>query len=280
VGEILVHEGSRVHAGDVLLKLDCRPVEAEVHNREARLAAAQASYERYHNGSRPDEIAVGEAVVRYSQARAEEAQKTLERTEALQEGVTVTTARILEVRRDARIAAAQLEEARARLSLLKAGFREEDIRQAQALRDAAAADLAATRAQLELCSVRAPVDGVVLDVLATPGQFISTAVPQPLLHMVEDGPLRIRAEVELRDLARVCTSQTATVAAESFPNAKIRAQVATVDPAVAARSIAPASADVHGKDIVPVILDVDRTAPALPIGSVVTVHFDSCPSKT
>jgi len=115
VGEVLVREGNRVQAGQVLVKLDCRSLEADAHTREAHLAAAQATYDRFRNGSRPDEIAVGEAVLGYSQARLDEARKTLQRTQALQEGVTVTTARVLEVERDARIAAAQLEEAKARL---------------------------------------------------------------------------------------------------------------------------------------------------------------------
>ena len=138
VDEILVREGDHVAAGQVLIKLDCQSNEAEVRARVAQLEAAQAALDRAYNGSRPDEIAVGKAVVGYSQARSEEAQKTLDRTEALKEGITVTTAHILEVQRDARIAAAQLEEAKARLSLLQAGSREEDVRQAKALRDATA----------------------------------------------------------------------------------------------------------------------------------------------
>ncbi len=232
VSEILVHEGSRVQAGQLLVKLDCAPQEADVRTRQAHLAAAQATYDRFRNGSRPDEIAVGEAVVSYSQARAEEAEKALQRTLELQEGVTVTTARVLEVKRDARIAAAQLAEARAQLNLLRAGSREEDIRQAKALRDAAAADLDASRDRLNQCSVNAPVDGVVLDVLINQGQFLSLAVPQPLLHIVRDGPSRVRAEVALRDLPHVCPQQRASIAAEAFPNAAIKAQVASISPAV------------------------------------------------
>ena len=280
VSELAAHEGDHVRSGQTLVKLDCRPLEADARTREAHLAATQASFDRFRNGSRLDEIAVGEAVVRYSQARAEEAQKTLDRNEALQEGVTVTMARILEVKRDARITAAQLEEARARLSLLRAGSREEDIRQAQALRDAAVADLDAARARLDLCSVRAPVDGVVLDVLVNQGQFLSTAVPQPLLHIVQNGQLRIRAEVELKDAARVCASQTATVSAEAFPNATIHAQVASIGVAVTPRSIATPAPDARAKDIVPVILNVERGSPALPIGSTATIRFDPCPPKT
>ncbi|HTP92941.1 MAG TPA: HlyD family efflux transporter periplasmic adaptor subunit [Xanthobacteraceae bacterium] len=280
VSEVLVHEASRVHAGQTLLKLDCRSIEGDMHSREAQLAAAQANFERVRNGPRPDEVKVGEAVVGYSQARAEEAQKTLDRTEDLKEGVTVTTARVLEVQRDARIAAAQLEEARARLSLLRAGSREEDIRQAEALRNAAAAEVESLRARVDQCTVRAPVDGVVLDVLANQGQYLSLAVPEPLLHIVPDGQLRVRAEIELRDWAHVCILQNATVAAEGFTSATIRGHVGSISPTVTARSLPAVSSDSGGKDVVPVTLELARGGPALPIGLPVTVHFEACPSKT
>lgn len=280
VSEVLVHEGSKVRAGQDLIKLDCRPVEAEVRSRQAQLAAAQATFERFRNGSRPDEITVGEAVVGYSQARADEAGKTLERTEAMHEGVTVTTARVLEVKRDARITGAQLEEARARLSLLRAGSREEDVRQAEALRNVAAAEADAARARLEQCSVRAPVDGVVLDVLATPGQFLSTAVPQPLLHMIQDGAFRVRAEIEPRNFAQVCVSQSATVIADAFPKSLIHAQVASVGLEVSPRSVAGDAPAARDRDVVAVILNIAPGSPTLPIGLPVMARFDPCPPKT
>lgn len=280
VGDVLVHEGSRVQAGQLLVKLDCRPQELDVSARQARLAAAQATYDKFRNGSRPDEIAVGEAVVNFSKARADEAQKTLQRTLELQEGVTVTQARVLEVQRDARIAQAQLAEAQAQLNLLRAGAREEDIGQAKALRDAAAADLDAARARLDQCSVAAPADGVVLDVLINKGQFLSVAVPQPLLHIVPDGPARVRAEVALADLPHVCVQQHATIAAEAFPNAAMQAQVVTISPEVSRTTAAGASAHPDSGDAVAVVLTMDRGAPALPIGLPVSVHFQPCPTKS
>jgi multidrug resistance efflux pump len=283
VAEVLVHEGDRVGAGQLVVKLDCRPLDAEVQARTAHLAAAQATYDRFRNGPRPDEIAVGQAVVGYSQARAEEAKKTLERAEALQEGVTVTTAHLLEVKRDARIAAAQLEEARARLNLLRAGSREEDIRDAKALRDAAAADLEATRARLAQCSITAPAAGTVLDVDVNAGQFLSLAVPQPLLHIVPDGPARVRAEVALHDFTRLCAGQHATIAAETAPSAAIDAQLASIGPAVTTRGrIAAAGMSAAGgsENVIGVLLTLAHGAPALPIGLPVTVRFAACPSKS
>ena len=107
IEEVLVQPWSRVHAGDLLITLDCRPIEAEVEARAAQLAAAEAVFDRVRNGPRPAEITVGEAAVGYSEARADEAKKALDRTLALHEGVSVTTARIMEAQRDARVSAAQ-----------------------------------------------------------------------------------------------------------------------------------------------------------------------------
>jgi multidrug resistance efflux pump len=280
VGGVLVREGERVHAAQTLVKLDCRLIEADLRGREAQLRAAQATFDRYRNGSRPDEITVGEAGVRFSTARADEAEKALERADAMQEGVTITTARMLEVKRDARIASAQLEEARAKLSLLRAGSREEDLRQAEAARDAAMAQVETGRVRLDQCVIRAPADGVVLDVLATPGQFVSTAIPQPLLRVLADGPPRVRTEIDVRDLMHVCLSQSASVATDAFPDLDIHAAVASVSPTVAARPTSAAAAQTHDSQVVPVLLELDRTAPSLPIGSIVTVRFDPCPSKS
>jgi HlyD family secretion protein len=285
VSDILVHEGSRVQAGQLLVKLDCTAEEADVRVRQAQLAAAQATYDKFRNGPRPDEISVGEAVVNFSKARANEAEKTLQRTLALQEGVTVTTAHILEVKRDARIAEAQLAEARAQLDLLRAGSREEDVRQAKALRDAAAAELDKSRALLDQCSIKAPIAGVVLDVSVNPGQLLSLAVPQPLLHIVPDGPPHIRAEVALADLGHVCIQQHARIAAEAFPNAAMQAQVASISPTVSRAGMGSAAgaadpANAQAGDVAGVVLKLDQGAPALPIGLPVTVHFQACASKS
>jgi multidrug resistance efflux pump len=286
VSDILVHEGSRVQAGQLLVRLGCAAEEADLRIRKAQLAAAQATYDKFRNGPRPDEIAVGEAVVNFSKARADEAEKTLQRTLALQEGVTVTTAHILEVKRDARIAEAQLAEARAQLDLLRAGSREEDIRQAKALRDAAAAEADKSRALLDQCSIKSPVAGVVLDVSVNQGQLLSLAVPQPLLRIVPDGPPRVRADVAVADLSHVCVQQHARIAAEAFPNAAMTAHVASISPAVERAGTGSSAgaadpADPGADDVATVVLDVDQGAPpSLPLRLPVTVHFQACASKS
>jgi multidrug resistance efflux pump len=279
IQQVLVHEWSHIRAGDLLVTIDCQPIEAEVEARAAQLGAAEAIFDRMRNGHRPAEIAVGEAAVGYSKARADEAQKTLDRTLLLREGVSVTTARILEVQRDARVFAAQLAEARAKLALLREGYREEEVREAYARMNDAEAALANARARLEQCSVRSPVDGVVADVLASRGQFVSLAVPATLMHVIADGELLVRTEIEPRDMARLCLDQSATVTPDALPNIAMHAKVKAISPVLIPRSLAATAVD-RAREVQPVVLSLENGDRTVPIGMPVTVRFEPCPSRS
>jgi HlyD family secretion protein len=182
IAKISVADGAHVKAGQILLQVDCRPIEEDIKARSAILDAQQAAFERTRNGPRPEEIAIGEANLGVAQARAEEAHDALDRASALTTGITITKAQFLEIQRNARVTAAQLEDAKKKLALLHAGSRQEDIAEAAARRDAAAGQLAEAKARLDQCSIRAPADGVV-NVLANVGQFVSTYAPVTLLRL-------------------------------------------------------------------------------------------------
>jgi multidrug resistance efflux pump len=185
VQAILAKNGERVAVGQVLIRLDCRPLEKEIDYRSASLAAAEALLTRVRNGPRPEEIAIAEAGLGVSTARAEEAHGALWRANALQPGVTVTRAQLFNVERDSRIADAQQSDASKKLALLKAGSRIEDIDETRAKRDAAAALLEEGRAELDQCSIRAPASGVV-QFTTTIGQFVSIYAPAPLATLTAD----------------------------------------------------------------------------------------------
>ncbi len=185
VRSMLVRDGAHVEAGAVLAQLDCRPLEKEIAFRAASLAAAEAAFERVRNGPRPEEIAIGEAGVGVAQARAEEARATLDRAHGLVVGVSITLAQLLVDERDSRVADAVLVDARKKLALLKVGSRYDDIAEAKARRDSAAALLEEGKAELDQCSVRAPAAGTV-KVLVTLGQFVSTYAPTTLVQLTPD----------------------------------------------------------------------------------------------
>jgi len=185
VQTINVADGDHVEADHVLITLDCGPLAKDLDVLAASLQAAEANYERVRNGPRPEEIEIGEAGVGVAAARAEEARAALDRANAMQVGVSITLAQRLVVERDSRVADAVLMDARKKLALLEAGSRAEDVAEAKARRDQAAAMLEERKADFDQCTVRAPVAGTV-KVLVTLGQYVSTFAPTTLVQLKPD----------------------------------------------------------------------------------------------
>jgi multidrug resistance efflux pump len=176
IERLFVKEGDRIKSGQVLLQVDCKVIEAEIHEREAEVEAADMALKKLKAGARDEELALAVAEVRASKARAEEAKKAYERVQSLPEGVS-TRSRLNELERDSKIAEALFLESRERLNMLQAGARGEDVGEAEAKKAAAVAALEHARAELDQCTVRSPIDGVVLATHAMPGQFLTTAAP-------------------------------------------------------------------------------------------------------
>jgi HlyD family secretion protein len=217
IAQLLVQSGEHVEAGQHLLRIDCRVVEAEKVARASDLAASEAVFERVSHGSRPEEIAIGEANVNLAQARLHEAQKEFDRAQALHEGVTVTRVQIDQAERDARMATAMLEEVRAKLVLLKVGSRAEDIAAAAAQREAARARLEEAAARLTYCTLDAPISGIILNTKVTLGQLVSTMAPTTLLTMVDDSKRRVQAFVGERDVSKICLGEQAQITSDDIP---------------------------------------------------------------
>jgi multidrug resistance efflux pump len=217
IAELLVGPGTRVAAGQHLVKVECGPIERELDARKSDLDASEAAFLRTLHGPRREEIAIGVANVNHADARLREAERTLQRIHALHEGFTVTRVQIDQAERDARMAAALLDESRAKLALLNAGSREEDITETRSRRDAARRRVEETAARLGRCSVDAPTDGIVLATNVSPGQLVSTMAPVILLTMVDDSTRRIRAYVDERDVPKLCPGQHARLSADGVP---------------------------------------------------------------
>jgi HlyD family secretion protein len=272
IAEVLVHPSDHVRAGQPLVRVECGSIERELTARKADLEAAEAALLRTIHGPRAEEIAIGVANVNLAEARSLEAQKSLQRTGQLHEGFTVTRVQIDLAQRDAHIAAAQLDEMRAKLALLKAGSRQEDIDEARARRDAAKDRVEEAAARLAYCSVDAPVGGMILTTNVVPGQLVSTTVPVTLLTMVDDSKRRVRAFVDERDVAKLCVHQRARVSADGIAGLQADGAVETIGVAVADNPFATNTA----RQFRQVMLSIADKEPQMPIGLRVSIAFSPC----
>jgi HlyD family secretion protein len=273
VSELLVKAGQHVQAGQPLLRIDCRDLEGEVAARQSDLAASEAVFARVTHGSRPEEIAIGEANVNLAEARLHEAQKAFDRAQALHEGVTVTRVQIDQAERDARMASAMLEEVRAKLVLLKVGSREEDIAEASARRDAAKGRLDEAVARVSYCTVVAPINGAIQSIRVSRGQLVSTMAPMTLITMADNSTRRVRAFVSERDISQVCPGEQAQITVDGA-TVQSAGLIENIAQDVIENPFEPGSARFHE-----VTLSLSGGDRQIPIGSTVSVSLAGCPGR-
>ncbi len=272
IAALLVKAGDNVQPGQHLVRVECSNVERELEARRSDLAAAESFYLRTLHGPRAEEISVGIANVNLADARLQEAEKVLRRTQQLHEGFTVTRVQIDQAQRDARMAAALLDEMHAKLALLKAGSREEDITEARSRRDAAKGRVEEAAARLGYCSVDAPINGIVLNTNVSPGQLVSTMVPVTLLTMVDDSTRRVRAFVDEGEISKVCLRQPARITADAVPSMQMDGVVENIGAAVVENPLAHDAS----RQFRQVMLSVSGDQQQTPIGLRVSVQFSPC----
>jgi HlyD family secretion protein len=204
VTEVYVTVGSMVKAGEPLFKLDDRALQAELAIRQTTLKQAQERLARLLSLPRPEEIPPAEARVKEAEASLADAKHQFALMESVTDRRAISQDELNRRRFAVEVAAAKLKQARAELTLLKAGSWKPDIDIARAEVAAAEAQVKATETDVERLTVRAPVNGQVLQVKVRVGEFAQTGVLQtPLILLGNVDHLHVRVDVDENDAWRV-----------------------------------------------------------------------------
>lgn len=102
----------------------------------------------------------------------------------------------------------------------------------------ARAELSLTETAVERTRIRAPFEGTVLNVFAKEGEIAAPSPEAPLLLIGDLTTLRVRAEVEERDVTKVRPSQRVVVRADAFPDREFEGKVTSVAAALDSPRIA------------------------------------------
>ena len=164
VTHVFAKVGDRVNAGQQLFQIDDRELRAQAAVREAALLSARAELERVLNQPRPEEIPVAEAKVAEAQASLENAKVVLAKWQRVENPNAVSPVELREAKLKVQIADAQVKQAQADLALLKAGAWGPDKDIARAKVASAEAQVEAAKTDLSRLTVKASVDGTVLQV--------------------------------------------------------------------------------------------------------------------
>ena len=237
VDKVLVKANDRVFAGEPLIRLSDDEL-------RARLAAADAQV-AVRERARDERAATGRAGNR---RKAEDAVADAERAVYDARSAVDRAAAGLRANGgpDADLTAARLALTRAQDEL---STRQEELRTIEA--DAplptalegqlsiARAEHAVARSALDKMTIRAPIDGTVLQVNVRAGELATPASLQPPLLLADLSALCVRAELDERDLGSVKVGQAVSVRAAAFPGRDFEGSVSSIAPLVEPGRLAP-----------------------------------------
>lgn len=224
IASVEVAEGAKVRAGDPLVILEQDVERSTLAAAQADYDGAQADYARVRKGSRSEDIDAADADAAAALARAAQSADTLKRTEALAANGHVSPDELDRARRAAEADKATADQADARRRAAVNGSRKEDVAAALARVDAAKARRDEAAARLEQRTVRAPIDGEILQVLVRAGEY-ETPGGGTLLSMGDTSTLRVRMDVDERDIAKLKLGDTALLRASALAGRDIPAKV-------------------------------------------------------
>ncbi len=119
---------------------------------------------------------------------------------------------------------------KARLQNLAEQPRQEDVDLARARLEEARANLEVARQRLAQAQILAPYDGTITRLYLKAGQDTSSS--QPILHMVREPGLELRADVDENNLGRLRAGQLALVSCDAYPEASFQARLREIAPEV------------------------------------------------
>jgi HlyD family secretion protein len=234
IARVLVEEGARVQAGQVLATLD-----DELAQRN--LALAQR------------EVLQAEQDLRRGNVELAAAERELKRLEPLARVETVPRQELDRARDAHALAVVAAQASRAAIATARAR-------------------LSVAAREVEERRIVAPLDGQIIQRQARPGNGVSALNVTPLFLFVPDVPKIVRAELGEQYLAAVAPNQRAEIILEAEPGKRWQGRVLRIGRVVGARTPSDDPAEKQDNRVVEVVVALDA-ADALLIGQRVVVRF-------
>ncbi len=222
--QVMVEEGARVEAGELLIRLDSDEAEATVRNAEAALERAQAELRQIETVQRPT---AAEAQTR-AELELAQARRDYRRAETFAAEGFASPAEAEQRKKALDAAASRLRSAR--MALLAVQPQGSEYQTAAARLHEAEALLEQARSRLGYTFIRAPSAATVIERRIEPGDIVQPGTP--LMLLASAGATLIEVQLDERHLGRIRTGQPALASADAYPERRFMAKVSFIGPAV------------------------------------------------
>ena len=284
VTEVLVKDYEHVKAGQALVRIDTRSYEAALAQAEAQRANAQAQLANSAQTQSQNQATLGakQATLAAAQAEAARAQAELQRVEELAGRGSVSLNERDKVRAAARLAATNVDKARADITIGHESIKATTVNRAALTAAVKMADAQVQQARINLdnTTVHAPSDGQVSEVSVRKGQYV--AAGSQLLYVVPP-QLWVVANFKETQTAHVRIGQHASFTVDGLDGARLTGQVLEIAPATGSEFSVLKADNATGNftkvvQRLPVKIAIDpgqALAPRLRPGMSVIVHVDT-----
>ncbi len=209
IERVEVVEGTRVAPGDVLVVFDKQPAKVQLAKAEADVAEKQALLARLKNGYLPQELQMARRDLQRAEQDVEVKQHELDSLLPLWKRGEIPDLQYRKAQAALKAAEAMQGLSQAKLELLEAGTRPEEIAQAEAQLASAQAARDAAQLNLDYCRITSPIGGTVTGLLARKGMFVDQATT--LLTVIDLDTLFLEIRIPAKYAANIGTGAAVTV---------------------------------------------------------------------
>jgi HlyD family secretion protein len=272
IAQVLVEEGDRVTAGQVLARLQTNRLEAQIREMQAKNAAQQEVVKRLEAGTRRQEIEQARAEVTAARARVKNAMKNYERIRKASEAGATSQQALDNARVLLDVDQAQVKVKEKALNLALEGPRKEDIAAAKNTLKALKASLSLLRIRLSDMALTSPATGVIQNRILEPGEMASPNRPVVTLALTD--PKWVRAYVPEPYLGRINLGMKAKILSDSFPGQNYEGWIGFISPVAEFTPKTVETEDLRTKLVYEVRVFVHDSKDVLRLGMPITVIVD------
>jgi HlyD family secretion protein len=278
IAEVLVQLNDRVTAGDLMVRIDDEEAQAKMMAAEAEAAVRKRERDAETVGRLAQDRRSAEDSVANADRALFQVRRDLDRALANRRSGTATEDDVVKARAAVTAARERAEQERVGLRRVQATAGMPLPTRLESALIGSRAELLLVETSIERARVRATADGTVLQVAARAGETVAPSPELALVVMGDLSALRVRAEVEERDVNKVRLGQKVVLRSDAYPGRDFAGTVTVIG-----QSLAPPRLPSRGPrrptdvDALEVMIDVEGAAGLLP-GMRTDVFFSAEPT--
>jgi HlyD family secretion protein len=226
--DIKIKEGEKVNAGDVIFVIDDSDLQIQKAQAVAALNLAKAKYQTIIEGTRPEDKAQLEELVKQAQLNSNNAKEDFERIQNLFETQSISQKMFDDAKLRVEVTEAQLTAAKEKLKMAISGARQSEINAAKAAVEQANAVVNAIDKRIDDSIIKSPTEGFTTLMNYEKGEIVNAGAV--LTRVVDLQNVWTKVFINEIDLGKVQLNQDVTIKVDSFKDKRFIGRVSYISP--------------------------------------------------